>query len=147
MREGAIALHNKTDNNIDLDESLIQLWINKSVIEHELSMGEINFIFVNDDELLEINKKYLNHDYYTDVISFPLSDNLVEGDIYISVDRVVENAIKFNQEFKKELLRVMIHGVLHFLGQDDKDDVSKEIMRKKENECLDLFFTLEQKRN
>ena len=101
----------------------------------------LNYIFCSDDYLLEINKQYLDHDYYTDIITFDNSEDeaLLEGDIYISVDRVTENAENFNTSFEVELRRVMVHGVLHLLGFDDTTDELKAQMRSKEDEYLQIF--------
>lgn len=98
--------------------------------------GTLNYIFCNDDYLLELNKTYLQHDYYTDILSFPLSLEPVEGDIYISIDRVRENAVTFNTDFTTELSRVMAHGLLHFLGYDDHSEKNIRVMRQKENEFI-----------
>lgn len=98
--------------------------------------GTLNYIFCNDDYLLELNKTYLQHDYYTDILSFPLSLEPVEGDIYISIDRVRENAVTFNTDFITELSRVMAHGLLHFLGYDDHSEKNIRVMRQKENEFI-----------
>jgi probable rRNA maturation factor len=98
--------------------------------------GTLNYVFCNDDYLLELNKTYLNHDYYTDILSFPLSLDPIEGDIYISIDRVKENAVTFNTDFTTELSRVMAHGLLHFLGYDDHSEKNIRVMRQKENEFI-----------
>ncbi len=101
----------------------------------------LNYIFCNDDYLLEINKQYLDHDYYTDIITFDNSEdeNILESDIYISIDRVTENAKNFEASFELELRRVMVHGLLHLLGYDDTTDALKAKMRLKEDEYLQLF--------
>lgn len=114
----------------------------ESVLSNEnRTLGEINYIFCSDDYLLNINKQYLNHDYYTDVISFDYSeDNIISGDIFISVDTVKDNAKEYDVEFEKELARVMVHGVLHFIGYKDKTDEDAKLMRQKENQYLPLFI-------
>lgn len=105
------------------------------------TLGEVNYIFCSDEYLLNINKQYLNHDYYTDVISFDYSeDGIISGDIFISVDTVKDNAKEYEVEFKKELARVMVHGVLHFIGYKDKTDEDAKLMRQKENQYLPLFI-------
>lgn len=105
------------------------------------TLGEINYIFCSDEYLLNINKQYLNHDYYTDVISFDYSeDDIISGDIFISVDTVKDNAKEYDVEFEKELARVMVHGVLHFIGYKDKTDEDAKQMRQKENQYLPLFI-------
>jgi probable rRNA maturation factor len=114
-----------------------------SVIIHEesFSIKSLNFIFCTDDYLLDINSRFLNHFYYTDVITFDNSESpqVIDGDIFISIDRIKENAFKFNSPFLIELYRVMIHGVLHLIGFDDKTTILKSLMREKENFYLSLF--------
>jgi len=100
-------------------------------------LGDISIIFVSDSYLLEINQKYLNHDYYTDIITFDYCEmNIISGDLFISVDRVQENADTYNVGFLTELHRVMIHGVLHLCGYKDKSDDEKRLMRELENKYL-----------
>ncbi len=102
--------------------------------EQELSLLE--YIFCTDDYLLEINKEYLNHDFYTDIITFPLQQNPLEGTIYISIERIKENADLYKTPVRDELHRVMAHGLLHLLGYKDKTDAEQKEMRTKENDCL-----------
>ena len=112
--------------------------------------GSINFIFCSDDKILEINKSYLKHNYYTDVISFDYTENkaAISGDIFISIDMVLHNAKKFNSAFNLELMRVIIHGVLHFLGQKDKTKNETKKMREAENSAIlalkEILFHVEQ---
>lgn len=102
--------------------------------EHHFKIKNIDYNFVDDNTLLEINKQSLKHDYYTDIISFDYTENkLIEGEIYISVDRVKDNSIRYKQEFHVELLRVIIHGVLHYVGYKDKKKADQETMRKQED--------------
>lgn len=110
----------------------------KQLIEEEnQETGNISVIFCSDEYLLEMNKTHLNHDYYTDIITFNYVDgNLISGDLFISVDRVKENAVKFDVSFNEELYRVILHGVLHLVGYNDKTDEEKKVMRKKENYYL-----------
>ena len=112
-------------------------WI-KYIIENEgFICKNINFILCSDEYLLKINREYLNHDYYTDVVTFDdVVDKDISGDIFISVERVKENAVEYGVPFDNELNRVIIHGVLHLIGFDDKEKPLKEIMTKKEDECL-----------
>ncbi len=115
-------------------------WI-KGVVKNEMkSIKEINYIFCSDKYLLSLNQRFLNHETLTDIITFDNSEgkNGLEGEIYISIERVQENAIKFNTEFEDELHRVMIHGVLHLIGYKDKKPSEKALMRKKEEACLSL---------
>lgn len=117
-------------------QKLLKCWIN-SLIKHEkVILGEINIIYCNDEHLLIINDKYLSHDFYTDVITFNYVRNTkISGDLFISIDRVRENAFKWGVSFEKELYRVMVHGVLHLLIYNDRSH-----MQDKENFYLDLLF-------
>ena len=104
------------------------------------TLGDISYILCSDNYLLEINRQYLNHDYFTDVITFDYSEeNVISGDIFISVDTVADNAKEYNVTFEKELERVMVHGVLHLVGYNDKSDSEVKQMRAKENQYLSLF--------
>lgn len=103
-------------------------------------IGEINVVFCCDSYLLEINKSFLNHDFFTDIVTFDYSaDKIVSGELYVSIDRVKENALIYNQKFKVELVRVILHGVLHLLGYGDHSDEEKAIMRSREDKYLSLF--------
>jgi len=115
-------------------------WVKESVGREEKRLEELNFIFCSDAFLLEINNQFLNHDTYTDIVTFDNSDGsgAIEGDIYISTERVAENALKFGVPFDIEMHRVMIHGVLHLIGYSDKNPAQKEAMRKKEDAYLSL---------
>ena len=109
-------------------------------MRHGKSVGSISYLFSTDDFVLEANQHYLNHDTFTDIITFDyVAGNLISGDILISVDRVGENAKKFNVTYQQELLRVVIHGIHHLLGQGDKTDTEALEMRKKEEESLRLW--------
>ena len=115
-------------------------WINKVIISEGKKTGEISFIFCDDDYLLGINQQYLNHDTYTDIISFDSSvGNSLNGDIFISTQRVEENAEIFKVDFSEELKRVIIHGVLHLCGYKDKSPEEEQLMRKKEEEKIEMF--------
>ena len=121
-------------------KTLIRDWIAKIIYSEKGGMGEINFIFCSDKYLHKINLTYLKHDTYTDIVSFDYSDKkLLSGDIFISIDRVKENAKKFNAAFTEELHRVMIHGILHLLGYKDKTRSQKATMQGKEDFCLSLL--------
>lgn len=100
----------------------------------------LNVVFLSDDGLLEINREYLNHDFYTDIITFPIeeTDEYLEADIYISLDRVLENALAFGVTYEEELLRVVLHGGLHLCGYKDKSTEEEELMRSKENYYMAL---------
>jgi len=116
------------------------VWIKGVITREKKSLTEINYIFCSDKFLLSLNKGYLNHNTLTDIITFDNSatKGALEADIYISVERVADNASKFQANFDEELHRVMIHGVLHLLGYKDKKGTEKALMRKKEEACLSL---------
>ena len=116
------------------NEKTMSSWIINVINEEKKEVGKINFYFCNDNELLKSNIKYLNHDEYTDILTFDYSEkNSVSADIMISIDRVRENSSIFDQKFEDELHRVIIHGILHIIGYNDKTEEEKKIMRKKEN--------------
>ncbi len=130
--------------NADVDYKLKQEQsIAKKLADYISNMhsacGVINYIFCSDAYLLDLNIRYLQHDYYTDILSFQMSDDPVEGDIYISIDRVRDNAAGLNLAFEDELLRVISHGVLHFLGFKDKTSVQQQEMRSKEDELISIL--------
>lgn len=112
-----------------------------TISKHKYKLQDITYVFVSDDELLEINKEHLNHDYYTDIITFDLSEEtkVISSEIYISIDRVRDNARKMNTSIKNEMLRVLFHGVLHLCGYKDKTQSEEKLMRKLEDECLTLY--------
>jgi len=115
-------------------------WVRKVIQMHECKTGDISFIFCSDEYLLDVNKKFLKHDYFTDVITFDyVIEGLISGDIFISVDRVIDNSVSFGTVFSNELYRVIIHGVLHLLGFGDKTEQEKLVMRQKEDQCLALL--------
>ncbi|MES2132199.1 MAG: rRNA maturation RNase YbeY [Bacteroidota bacterium] len=122
------------------EKTKLKNWI-KTITEKEKHLlGDVNYIFCSDEELLEINMKHLNHNTYTDIITFDYTEEKkINSDIFISVDRVEENAKKFKVNFEEELHRVMIHGILHLCGYKDKTKADAELMRKKENASLKLF--------
>ena len=123
-----------------LDNLHVEENIEKLIENENRTLGEVNYILCTDPYLLDINRQYLKHDYYTDVISFDYcEDNVISGDIFISVDTVASNAKEYGVSFEKELERVMIHGVLHFVGYNDKAEDEIPIMRAKENQYLKLF--------
>ena len=122
------------------NESVIADWLSKVIISENKKEGDINYIFCDDDYLLEINQQYLDHDTLTDIISFDYSvGNELHGDIFISIDRVRENALEFNVSFEDELNRVMVHGVLHYCGFKDKTEEDEKVMRIKEDEKIKMF--------
>lgn len=121
------------------DSNLLQKWIEATIANEAKIAGNLNFIFCSDTYLHKINVDYLQHDTLTDIITFPYSDTKIEGDIFISIDRVRENAHTFNTAFENELKRVIIHGVLHLCGFGDKTDLEAKEMRAKENQYIELF--------
>jgi len=111
--------------------------INRMIFEEKKEEGELSFVFCSDDYLLKMNKDYLQHDYFTDVITFDYTENnIISGDIFISIDRIKENAKRFNVTFEEELQRVMIHGILHLIGYNDKTEEEQSEMTEKENKYL-----------
>jgi rRNA maturation RNase YbeY len=122
------------------NESKVSKWLNKAVESEGFSVGEIVFAFFNDKDLKSLNIRYLDHDYYTDVISFNDSKGTVlNGNIAVSVERVLENSKKFKTSFEDELLRVMVHGLLHFMGFNDSSMTETQQMRDKEDDNLKSF--------
>jgi rRNA maturation RNase YbeY len=122
------------------NEEAISVWISNVIGSENKKLGEINYIFCDDEYLLEINKEHLQHDYYTDIISFDYTvGNEISGDMFISIDRVKENAQDFNVSFDEELKRVIVHGVLHYCGYKDKSEEDELLMRNKEDEKLGMF--------
>lgn len=128
----------------EIDEFSLDLpktihWIEQTIQKEKKKTGEISFIFCSDEYLLEINRSYLDHDYYTDIITFDYVENgEISGDIFISVDRVQDNAEKFQVSFDNELNRIMIHGVLHLCGYKDKAVNEKKLMTSKEDYYLGM---------
>jgi len=111
------------------------------ISEEQKNEGELVLMFCSDDYLLEINNKYLNHEYYTDIITFDYTDqNIISGELLISIDRIKENSEKFSVSFLNEITRVVIHGVLHLCGYNDKTDDEKTMIRNLENKYLKKFF-------
>lgn len=122
------------------NEDIYSSWISDIIMSENKTEGDINYIFCNDDFLLNINQQYLNHDTFTDIISFDYSvGNELHGDIFISTERVTENAVEFGVSYQNELLRVMAHGVLHYCGYKDKTESDEQIMRSKEDEKINMF--------
>ncbi len=113
---------------------IITDWIKKVIVAEGKEVGDISFISCSDEYLLEVNKKFLDHDYYTDVITFDYVENdIVSGDIFISIDRIKANSVEFKCDFTNEFLRILIHGVLHLIGFGDKSKTESDVMRGKED--------------
>lgn len=122
------------------NETVYETWIESIIESEDKEVGEINYIFCDDEYLHKINVEYLDHDTLTDIISFDYTEgNLVQGDIFISVERVQDNTTDFNVSFEEELKRVMAHGVLHYCGYKDKSEADADLMRKKEDEKIKMF--------
>lgn len=133
-----ILFHSENDFTLE-NEKGIKSWLSASIKEMKREEGDLNYIFCDDDYLLAINKEYLKHDTFTDIISFDYSiENKLSGDIYISTQRVLVNATTFENTFYQELTRVLIHGILHFARYDDKTDEERKEMRKQEDYYLTL---------
>lgn len=115
-------------------------WIKDIIVEFGFELGEINIIFCTDTYLLEINKQFLEHNYYTDIVTFNNNmENIINGELYISLERIQENADTYSVSYNNELMRVIIHGILHLLGFNDLTEREKAIMRKQENYCLNVL--------
>ncbi|MBL7809630.1 MAG: rRNA maturation RNase YbeY [Chitinophagales bacterium] len=122
------------------DEQQLSDWLQDVVKNEGKAFIEVNYIFCSDEKLRDMNEEYLDHDYYTDVITFPYSDDAVHGDVFISYDRVADNARQLNVAFEQELCRVLVHGVLHLSGYLDKTDAEEKVMREKEDFYLKRMF-------
>lgn len=134
-----ISFNYETDFELG-NETLFSNWIAKIIESENRLEGEINYIFCDDDYLHKINLQYLNHDTLTDIISFDYSEgNFLQGDIFISIERVQDNATDFNISLLEELKRVMAHGILHYCGYKDKSAEDEKIMRQKEEEKMKMF--------
>jgi rRNA maturation RNase YbeY len=133
------------ETNFKLDnENALEIWVHNIILEHNSEEGEINYIFCDDAYLLKLNIEFLQHDTLTDVISFDNSlGSLINGDIFISTERVLDNAKDYGVSFLEELQRVMIHGVLHFLGFKDKTDTDQKEMTRQENKALLALSSLQ----
>ena len=136
-----------TNDSVSIDglyECLLTEWLSDVVRNEGGVLGEITIVFMNDNELLEYNKEYLKHNYYTDIITFDYTESgVVSGDLLISVDRVRDNASNLSQSFIDELHRVCVHGVLHLLGYRDKTPEDQKVMRLKEDYYLDKYVPRE----
>jgi probable rRNA maturation factor len=143
----AISFHfNSVPKPVFFKPVRIRQWLKRIAAQEEKGIMALNYIFMNDEELLKLNMDYLNHDTYTDIITFDNAEAgalKIEGDIFISLERVAANAQKFNTTFENELLRVLAHGLLHLCGYKDKKQSDKMLMRKKEDDSLNLFLSAE----
>ena len=131
--ESNIYYHSECDFQLKDDESITK-WLKDAISTEGKELGEINYIFCDDQYLLKKNQEYLQHDTFTDIITFDYTDeNRLSADIFISIERVKENAITFAVPFENELRRVIIHGILHLIGYKDKSEEDSESMKRKEN--------------
>lgn len=122
----------------------VSAWIKKVAELHGKKVGDLSYLFCSDDHILEVNKEFLQHDYYTDIITFDYTEgDIISGDMVISVDTIATNAEKFNTSFESEFFRVVIHGVLHLCGINDKGPGEREIMEKHEDEALEVAKSFE----
>ena len=116
-----IQYYNESSDTLPLDERRVSAWIQRTAARYGRQVGRINYLFCTDERILEVNRQFLQHDYYTDIITFDYSEgDTVSGDLFISVDTVRSNAAQYGARFEDELHRVIIHGVLHLCGQDEK---------------------------
>ena len=141
MKASAVDFFFEEIEPIPIDSSAIENWYKKVCSWEDHQLEHVSIIFCNDEYLLDINRSYLSHDYYTDIITFDISEEsqVIEGELYISLDRVRENADTVSASFESELHRVLIHGVLHLMGYLDKSDSDQKIMRSKEDAYLSLL--------
>jgi rRNA maturation RNase YbeY len=134
-----IHYHHQTEFLLS-NQGLYSNWLLAVIQKEGKVLGELNYIFLSDEALLQMNKEYLNHDYFTDIITFDYCEgDLITGDLFISVDRVADNAKKYHSEFLEELKRVMVHGILHLMGYGDKHEREQVIMRQKEDLYIKMF--------
>jgi len=134
-------LFNYEDIDFKLENTEVYInWVKKSAINESKEIGDISYVFCSDEFLLDINQRYLEHDFYTDIVTFDYSEaNVLSGDLMISIDRVKENSDKLKTTFQEELKRVMIHGILHLCGYKDKTKEEELQMRSKEDFYLSRF--------
>lgn len=129
----------ETEFSLDNEQAFAD-WLSAVIVSEKKNEGEINYIFCDDEYLHKINVEYLDHDTLTDIISFDYTvGNEINGDIFVSVERVEDNAKDFNVSFDEELKRVLAHGILHYCGYKDKSDADAELMRSKEDEKIAMF--------
>jgi len=138
-----ISYHKEDVDFVLPKEELLTQWLEGLASEEGKKILQVSYVFCHDAYLLKINKEYLNHDYYTDIITFPYKQGKeIESDIFISTERIEENATLYASTFELELLRVMAHGVLHLMGYADKTEAEQQTMRKMEDQAIEKFLTL-----
>lgn len=139
MSAEIINFYSETDFELQ-EQAGYEAWLKRVIASEDKKLEEVSFIFCDDEYLLEINQKYLDHDTYTDIISFDnCVGNILAGDIFISTERVAENSREYGVDFEEELRRVLAHGILHFCGYSDKSDRESAEMRRKEEEKMRMF--------
>lgn len=126
-----------------IEPAKVKAWIGEVVERYDKRVGELYYYFCSDDKLLEINRERLGHDFYTDIVTFPLTDceTVLSSEFCLSLDRIKENAETFGRSYESELHRVIIHGVLHLIGFDDHTEEDEKTMREKEEEALNILFS------
>lgn len=128
-----------------IKKRMLNRWIAAVAKKHGKRLGDVGYMFCSDERILEVNRQYLGHDYYTDIITFPYEESeTISGDMFISLDTVRSNAEKFHKAYQEELHRVIIHGILHMTGINDKAPGEREIMEQNENEALLLLSLMEE---
>jgi len=136
----AIQFFTEDISSISIKKIILKKWISNLIKNENCVLGDLNIIFCSDDYILTINNQYLKHDYYTDIITFDYCvDKTINGDLFISIDTVKTNSEKFKTSYNQELHRVIFHGVLHLVGFKDKTPKDEKLMRKKENQYLEMF--------
>lgn len=133
--------YNSEDTKLPkIQKRKISQWIKSVVKKHNYKVGDISYIFCSDEVILRVNREYLQHDYFTDIITFDYTEgDRISGDLFISLDTVKTNAEKFGTPYKEELHRVIIHGILHLCGIDDKGPGEREVMEQNENDALEML--------
>lgn len=125
----------------DFDQDVVRQWIKSVVSTFDKSVGNLTYIFCDDSRIIEVNREYLKHDYYTDIITFDYSTKRrISGDMFISLDTVRSNSALFGKQYADELMRVVVHGVLHLVGINDKGPGEREIMESHENDALAMLY-------
>ena len=133
----AITYDSENINFPNLKRRETSAWIKKIASSYNKKVGDISYLFCNDEKILEINRQYLNHDFYTDIITFDYSEgDIISGDIFISLDTVLSNSQMYKTDYKEELYRVIIHGILHLCGLEDKQEEDSKNMREAENSAI-----------
>lgn len=137
----AISFTTQNVNMPDVNVTDVTNWVKRVAASYGKRCGDITYIFCDDERILEVNRAFLQHDYYTDIITFDYtSGNTISGDLFISLDTVLSNSHLLNESYERELYRVIIHGILHLCGINDKGEGEREIMERCENEALAMIF-------